>query len=650
MNESLHSLTWMDLRQWAGSTIMGRGKTYIRNVTDLAMTESGGLIAWVPGGEDYATHVEIGEDGEFDWFCSCPYLGPCKHAVAVVLAALEQEKAGRKLPLVDKQGDLYRAVFDDSDDDEDEDEDEDDEFREEDDREIMTAKVAPPGSGGGKIPVLAGILGEKSKEELIVLLTDLAARHPEVKRKILEDDQLQSGRIDKLAIALRKEIKAVTDEPAWTNRWNDEGSRPDYSHIKEQFAALLKEGHADIVVELGRDLWQRGNEQVEQSHDDGEVAYEIGGCMEIVFQAVKASSLSRSEQLLWMIDIFLEDQYAISDSCEQFIRDKIYGKKDWGEVAGSLQDRINAMPVPKPDNFSSTYQRKKVMNWLIEAFERSGQQKKVIPLLEREADLTQCYEQLVNIFLQSGSSDKAREWCVKGFQKTVDNAPGIAASLQKKLRELAWQENKFDLVAAYRAQDFFKNPSPANYLELEKAAETMDCWPAVRAAVLSFLESGQRPDMTVKGSSKQSWPLPSPEVAAGSDKRFRRDFPDLNNLIEIAILEKRFDDVVQLYQAQQKAIRWGTGKGREVAAAVAGTHPDVSLAIWKKLAEGQINLVKPKAYEVAAGYLRKMHKVYQATNRFEQWRTLIQTLRVEHKAKRRLLEVLDLLENKRIID
>lgn len=643
MNESLLSLTWEDLRQWAGSTIMGRGKTYIKNVSDLARTESGGLIAWVAGTEDYATNVEADEDGELDWFCSCPYdSGPCKHAVAVVLAALEQEKAGRKLPLVDKQGDLYLAVFDETDD--------DDEFRDEDDPDDQEITVGSSGPDGGKNPAVAGILGEKSKEELIVLLTDLAARHPEVKRKILEDDQLRSGRIDKLAIALRKEIKAVTGESAWNNHWNDEGNSPDYSHIKEQFAALLKEGHADIVVELGRELWQRGNDQVEHSDDDGEVVYEIRDCMEIVFQAVKASSLSRSEQLLWMIDIFLEDQYAISDSCEQFIRDKIYGKKDWGEVAGSLQDRINAMPVPKPDNFSSTYQRKKVMNWLIEAFERSGQQKKVIPLLESEADLTQCYEQLVNIFLQSGSSDKAREWCVKGFQNTVDNARGIAASLQKKLRELAAHEGKFDLVAAYRAQDFFNHPSPANYLELEQAAEKMNCWPAVRTAALSFLESGQRPDMTVKGSSKQSWPLPCPEVAARSDKRFHRDFPDLNNLIEIAILEKRLDDVVQLYQTQQKTIRWGIGKGREVAAAVAGTHPDISLAIWKKLAEGQIDLVKPKAYEVAAGYLRKMHNIYQKTGRLEQWRTLLQILRTTHKAKRRLMEVIDLLENKRIID
>jgi hypothetical protein len=49
INKSLLSLAWEDLRQWAGSTIMGRGKTYIKNVSDLAMTESGGLIAWVMG-------------------------------------------------------------------------------------------------------------------------------------------------------------------------------------------------------------------------------------------------------------------------------------------------------------------------------------------------------------------------------------------------------------------------------------------------------------------------------------------------------------------------------------------------------------------------------------------------------------------------
>lgn len=36
---------------------------------------------------------------------------------------------------------------------------------------------------------------------------------------------------------------------------------------------------------------------------------------------------------------------------------------------------------------------------------------------------------------------------------------------------------------------------------------------------------------------------------------------------------------------------------------MAGTHPDILLPIWKKPAEGQINLVKTKTYEEAAGSL-----------------------------------------------
>jgi uncharacterized Zn finger protein len=651
LNTSLANFTWDDLRQWAGSKILGRGKSYLKNVYDLARTESGGLVAWVSGSEDYATSVEVDEDGELDWFCSCPYdWGPCKHAVAVILAGLEQAKNGGLIPLVDKEGELFLAILGHADED-------DEEFWDENDADDLDEDEAPPepgkrgkSGGRGKEPALTGILEKKSREELLELLVNFAARHPEVKRSILEADQLQSGKIDKLASALRKEIKAVTSEEAWYNPWKGEGHRPDYSHIKEQLAALLQQGHADTVAELGLELWKGGNAQVAESHDEGDTASEIGECLEIVFQAVTASALSRPEQLLWMIDIFLEDQLAISDSCERFIRGRIYGKEDWGAVARSLQARLKNMPAPRADSYSSRYDRETVMNWLINAFERSGQKDKVLPLLEQEAHATQCYSRLADRFLQAGQPEKAREWCIEGFRKTAKESPGIASSLQNKLRELAGREKKFDMAAAYRVQDFFAQPSAANFTELKKAAEKIKCWPAVRAAVLHFLESGQRPDSPARNGKEPIWPLPRPEVAEEPDKRFPRQYPHQSALIDIAILEKRFDDVVQLYQAQQNQGRWGSGKGKEVAAAVSRTHPDVSLAIWKKVAEGEIRLVKPKAYEEAAIYLRKMRQVYQETNRLEEWRNLIRALRIEHKAKRRLLEVLDSLESKRIIE
>jgi len=650
----LADLTWDDLQQWAGSKIVGRGKSYTKKVYDLARTESGGLVAWVSGSEDYAVNVEVDGNGELEWLCTCPYdWGPCKHAVAVILAGLEQAKSGGRIPLVDKEGELFLALLDNSDeeefDEDDEelwDEDDSEDCEEDEPQSRKVVKAAPRGQNSALTKILQG----KSKGELLELLVDFAGRHPEVKRKILEDDQLQSGKIEKLAGALQKEIEAVTRENAWYNSWRDEGNLPDYSHIQEQLAALLQKGHADTVVELGLELWKGGNDQVEQSHDEGETACEIGKCMETVFQAVTASALSRPEQMLWMIDIFLEDQFSITDSCEHFIRSKAYGKEDWAEVARSLQERLKTMPASRADSFSSKYRRERVMNWLIDAFERSGRKEKVLPVLEQEAHATQCYERLADRYLQAGQPEIARQWCITGFQKTIKDAPGIASRLQVKLRELAVREKKLDLAAAYRAQDFLDYPSPANYTELKKATEKIKCWPAVRAGVLYFLESGQRPDVPARKEKEQPWPLPSPEVAKEIDKRFRKQYPDLSSLIDIAILEKRSDDVVQLYQELHKKNHWGNNKGKEVAAAVAGSHPDTSLAIWKKEVDGQIKLTKPRAYEEAAVYLRKMRKVYQETNRLAEWRNLMAALRAEHKAKRRLLEVLDSLENKRIID
>ena len=63
-----------------------------------------------------------------------------------------------------------------------------------------------------------------------------------------------------------------------------------------------------------------------------------------------------------------------------------------------------------------------------------------------------------------------------------------------------------------------------------------------------------------------------------------------------------------------------------------------------------IKQVKPKAYEEAAVYLRLMKKVYARNRRLEDWQRMLEGLRREHKAKRRLMGILDTLSNKKLVD
>jgi len=190
IKKSLTDLTWDDLRHWAGTKILNRGKAYVKNVSALARTENGEWVAWVSGSEDYATLVATDDEGELDWFCSCPYDwgGPCKHAVAVILAGINRIKTGKEIPPVDTEGELYLVICEDS--------DEDDEYILDGDdfdetEEGITEMVSS--AKGAKDSALVKILQKKSKEELLGLLKDFAARHPEVRRKIMEDDQLASG-------------------------------------------------------------------------------------------------------------------------------------------------------------------------------------------------------------------------------------------------------------------------------------------------------------------------------------------------------------------------------------------------------------------------------------------------------------------------
>ncbi len=173
----------------------------------------------------------------------------------------------------------------------------------------------------------------------------------------------------------------------------------------------------------------------------------------------------------------------------------------------------------------------------------------------------------------------------------------------------------------------------------------------MRTGVLDFLQTGRRPVVGKKG--KGSWPLPEPEVKAPEPKEkiSRVSFPNREMLIEIAILEQRLDDAVALYRELTKTRRWGTHIDEMLAKAVAISHSAVALQIWQSIAEGLIDQVKPKAYQEAAKYLRQMHKVYEQTGRLADWKALLTRLRLEHKAKRRLQEVLDGLEqNRKLID
>jgi uncharacterized Zn finger protein len=83
---------------------------------------------------------------------------------------------------------------------------------------------------------------------------------------------------------------------------------------------------------------------------------------------------------------------------------------------------------------------------------------------------------------------------------------------------------------------------------------------------------------------------------------------------------------------------------------VADLYPDRAIAIWKNLAEKQIALTQPKAYETAGVYLRKIHHFLKKLERESEWKSYLSELREANARKSKLIEILSRLEGRRTIE
>ncbi len=186
----LKGLTHEELREWAGDRIFDRGRNYVSRVSQLSRTEDGTLAAWVSGSDEYATTVRRDGREDFDYDCTCPYDdGPCKHAVAVLLAAAGQLNGGGAIPFLDPCADLALEMFGDPEDDE--------EWA---DAEEPDVESSSPEEAKGRLPRIESILAEKSREELVSLLAGLASDFPDVARRINETAQLETGQVGKTSV------------------------------------------------------------------------------------------------------------------------------------------------------------------------------------------------------------------------------------------------------------------------------------------------------------------------------------------------------------------------------------------------------------------------------------------------------------------
>lgn len=131
---------------------------------------------------------------------------------------------------------------------------------------------------------------------------------------------------------------------------------------------------------------------------------------------------------------------------------------------------------------------------------------------------------------------------------------------------------------------------------MKKSAKKARVWSEIEKGMMRFLEQGVLP------YSGGAWPLKQTGLKTHPYSS-KKDFPPTHTLIDIAIEEKRPDDVIRWYDQRK-----------------------------------------------AASHLRKAQRVVKELDKEKEWQEYLSALRKANERKRRCIEILDGLQGRRIIE
>lgn len=626
-------LKWSDLQDWAGGKATSKGIKYQEEgrVKEIKCTPSGSLVARVEGTIEYFTEVSM-KNGKLSSVCTCPVGHDCKHGVATVLEYLDLLEQGEDVPVVTEEDLLIKRSR----------------------KEFAGAGTSEVYEAEESSRILYEYLEKLEKPELIEILTTFAKKDNMLGRYLKDRQNLTSKNSEEVIGSIYSELDDLWRELKSSDFWTYGGEEmPDFSEVQVRLESLLDSGHPDELLDIGKELMDRYKE-IEEYDEEGDIGTQISDCMDVVFRALSQSSLPAHEKMLYALELELKDDYSILNEHTLWRED--YTQEEWRLFAEALKVRLQKAEKEKDILYDSSWERDYVVDRLIDALRKAGLSVEIIPISEREAEITGNYARLVRELLDSGQKTKAEEWIYRGIKKLREYEPGTAYELLQTLIEIEEKEENWLFVAALETEEFFRFPQLSSYIRMQKAAKNIGKCKEIREAALQYLRSGELPVNQPKTAEELSiFPGILPKTGlleAGSLEKIKP--PVLDLLIQIAIQEDDADEVVHWYE-ELKSSKDEAEKPRrsfleeEIANAVKDKYPEVAIETWKNIAEDLISKTKVSSYEEASMYLRKIKETLESIGKEEEWEAYLRQIREANRLKKKLLEILNRLEKARII-
>lgn len=664
LKDKLLSLTWDELRAWSDSRSVERGRGYLSNVDDPVRFDDGSLVSVVHGSDDYYTRLSLDAEGNLLSECSCPVGYRCKHAVALALVCAKLFQEGKEIEKADMGERKWKKALeeldgtleDDLDEDFEEDEEdfeEDEDFDDEDDfedeergnqprKKTHEASAGKDGKGTTEGDTVRTYLAELSDGRVRDLLHELLDGVSGVRTYLSHKIEVERASDSQLVRMARSAIKNATDGSFRYWDWrHGECEEPDYSLVQEYFGLLAKAGSWKMLMELGDELKHRALNQAECSDDeDGEISLQASACLDVVARAVMASDLDPVEKVKWEQNIHSGDDFCVTENMEVTYLDALEADQTgWSRVADYLLGKDRKVHGVGETGWRGTPRE------IVTTLERAGRAEEAVSLLKEETGIVQYQTELIDLLLRLGRRKEAEDVCRRNLAEETVRGYGSNAFLDR-LRKLADENGDAKTVAVCDLVSFLSYPHDGSFRKLQESSEKVKAWKRVREYALRYLEDGRDP------ANEKNWPLPPLPVKIPKPDELQ--FPKYSALIQIAILEKRAEDVLAWYRrfldnAKGKRAAYGYNSwdslSWEVADAISSKFPDEAVAIWMRHVESNLEYTGDSYYRTICKALAKMRPVMKGQGKLSRWQEIVGGIRAQYKRRLNLMKMLRQMES-----
>ena len=579
--DSLPTLTERDVRRRVGEASFERGRRYARNKTIFDARREGQTLKAACRGslpEPYYLHVTFGRGGIAEADCSCPVGdgGHCKHVAALLLTWLDRPDA--------------------------------------------FAETEPVGQA----------LKKRSKEELIGLVEQMIARHPQL-ADLVAMPPPGSGQGALTSATIERQVRRVFagDLYEWGSAYR---VGRDLERIAREGDAYARHGDWASLYTLSQALLDGITKHYELLHDENgdlaevvnECVTHLGRCLEHATDTNLRRDVARLlyDVLRWDIEMGGMDLgYEAGDFLEAHAT---------ADERADVRDRIQAdlARLGPSDSWSSGWRREALGGLLLkfqpdeaddEAFleicRLSGRTKDLVARLLERGRLDEARAAarsasdyvllgLAPLFLQHGHGEAIDALVLERLGEGTDRR------LVEWLKERARDRGDAELAQRLAERLFMASPSVERYAEVVDLSRTLGRADAVREALRDRLRQ---------------------------EKAYAV-------LTQVHLHDGEPDEALKLVYLPAKEGGWHGRQARMrlvVADAVAEARPEEALQLYLDAATDLIEQRGRGNYAEAAGLLQKARRIYQRQGKAESWALLIGEFRDTFKQLRALQDELN---------